>query len=66
MFSTFKAVALLGPRQCGKTTLARQCCDRHPEIDWDLNYSDLEDPAAINRLRDPQTCVARFAGTRGY
>ena len=62
MFSTFKAVALLGPRQCGKTTLARQCCDRHPEFDWDLNYFDLEDPAALNRLRDPKLALQDLQG----
>ena len=32
-------VALLGPRQCGKTTLARQILPGD-----DANYFDLEDP----------------------
>ena len=35
-----RVVALLGPRQCGKTTLARQFVPADS-----LNYFDLEDPA---------------------
>jgi hypothetical protein len=35
----FPVVLLLGPRQCGKTTLARQIAERHG-----ARYYDLEDP----------------------
>ena len=45
-------VALLGPRQCGKTTLARQFVA--PES---LNYFDLEDPASLARLDEPDTAL---------
>ncbi len=43
-----RIVALIGPRQCVKTTLAR-------EIDpaQDINYFDLEDPRASARLQEP-------------
>ena len=43
-----RIVALLGPRQCGKTTIARQFVDVES-----LNYFDLEDPQSLARgLRD--------------
>jgi predicted AAA+ superfamily ATPase len=45
-------VALLGPRQCGKTTLARQFV---PSAS--LNYFDLEDPASLARLDQPDTAL---------
>jgi predicted AAA+ superfamily ATPase len=43
-------VALLGPRQCGKSTLARQVIARIPGS----VYLDLERPAHANRLNDPE------------
>ncbi len=48
---------LLGPRQCGKTTLARQLvpCE-------DLNYFDLEDPASLARLDEPMTALGPLEG----
>jgi len=48
-----RVVALLGPRQCGKTTLARQFVP----VD-SLNYFDLEDTASVARLSEPQTALA--------
>jgi hypothetical protein len=47
-----RIVALLGPRQCGKTTLARQFVA--PES---LNYFDLEDPLSLARLDEPMTAL---------
>ena len=47
-----RLVALVGPRQCGKTTLARQFVP--PES---LNYFDLEDPASLARLSEPETAL---------
>ncbi len=44
------AVALLGVRQIGKTTLARQI-----EQEMDAIYLDLEDPADALKLADPRT-----------
>ncbi len=47
-----RVVALLGPRQCGKTTLARQFVPAES-----LNYFDLEDPASLARLSEPDTTL---------
>lgn len=50
-------VALLGPRQCGKTTLARQLVDAAS-----LNYFDLEDPISLARLDEPLTTLGELRG----
>jgi predicted AAA+ superfamily ATPase len=47
-----RVVALLGPRQCGKTTLARQFVP--PDS---LNYFDLEDPRSLARLSEPDLAL---------
>src|SRR5512136_2792251 len=52
-----RIVALLGPRQCGKTTLARQFVP--PDS---LNYFDLEDPLSLARLDEPMTALACLQG----
>ena len=51
-------VALLGPRQCGKTTLARQLIDSAS-----VNYFDLEDPISLARLDEPLTTLQDLHGT---
>jgi uncharacterized protein len=43
---------LLGPRQCGKTTLARQLVPA-----TSLNYFDLEDPQSLARLDQPDIAL---------
>ena len=43
----FEVVAILGPRQIGKTTLARQVAEHHSGR---FHHFDLEDPAALSRL----------------
>jgi len=53
-----RAVALLGPRQCGKTTLAREIVDIHSP-----NYFDLEDTASLISLTDPKAALAPLKGT---
>lgn len=50
-------VVLSGPRQCGKTTLARQLLS-----DESLNYFDLEDPTALMRLDEPMTALRPLKG----
>jgi len=52
-----RLVALLGPRQCGKTTLARQFVA--PDS---LNYFDLEDPASLARLSEPDLALRTLRG----
>ena len=50
-------VLLIGPRQCGKTTLARQFA-----AEDDPNYFDLEDPADLVRLDEPMTALGSLEG----
>ena len=47
--------ALLGPRQCGKTTLAQSLKAEH--------FFDLEDPRSLARLDEPQTALEGLIGT---
>ncbi len=52
-----RVVALLGPRQCGKTTLARQF------VAFDsVNYFDLEDPVSLSLLEQPMTALQDLRG----
>src|SRR5208282_3046628 len=49
--------ALLGPRQCGKTTLARQMIPGgHPQ------YFDLEDPVVAHLRGNPLTALQGLRG----
>ena len=50
LLAQFPAVALIGPRQAGKTTLAFAQKDLHP----DVVYLDLELPSAQRQLDDPE------------
>ena len=50
------AVALLGPRQVGKTTLALEVAEARPAI-----YLDLESPADRNKLSDPELYLREHA-----
>lgn len=52
-----RIVALIGPRQVGKTTLARHFLE--PDS---LNYFDLEDPVSLARLVEPMTALKPLAG----
>jgi predicted AAA+ superfamily ATPase len=52
-----RIVTLIGPRQCGKTTIAREFVD--PDS---LNYFDLEDPASLARLDEPMTGLKDLSG----
>ena len=48
---------MLGPRQCGKTTLAREFVKI-----MSPNYFDLEDPECIARLANPKTALNQLKG----
>ncbi len=52
-----RVVVLSGPRQCGKTTLARELLS-----DESVNYFDLEDPASLARLDEPMTALRPLKG----
>ena len=52
-----RVVALIGPRQCGKTTLAQQLLDADSP-----NYFDLEDPSSLSRLDEPMTALRGLKG----
>jgi predicted AAA+ superfamily ATPase len=52
-----RVVALVGPRQSGKTTLARQFVPSDS-----LNYFDLEDLASLSRLEEPMTALRNLRG----
>lgn len=56
-FRTHPIAALLGPRQCGKTTLARVIAEREPSI-----YFDLENPVDIRRLSAPMRALEELSG----
>jgi uncharacterized protein len=56
-FSTHPIAALLGPRQCGKTTLARLIAEREP-----CTYFDLENPIDIRRLSAPMRTLEELTG----
>ena len=52
-----RVVALVGPRQCGKTTLAREFVT--PDS---INYFDLEDPLSLALLDQPMTALKDLTG----
>ena len=50
-------VVLIGPRQAGKTTLARELLSEDSP-----NYFDLEDPVSLARLDEPRTALEPLQG----
>ena len=59
-FQIHKVCALLGPRQCGKTTLSRQFAElkQIPRI----NIFDLQDPLDLQRLEEPMLALSSLSG----
>ena len=57
LLSYFRAVELLGPRQIGKTTLAREFLPHEQ-----TNYFDLEQPTARQRLENPMETLSKLEG----
>ena len=49
-------VSILGPRQCGKSTLAREIAGPRAHL------FDLENPADVARLAEPQTALSPLRG----
>lgn len=56
--SYFPVTAILGPRQCGKTTLARQWISKRK----DALYLDLELPSDLAKLQSPEDFLRRHSG----
>jgi len=56
-FRNHPVTALLGPRQCGKTTLAHFISDQKPS-----NMFDLENPVDIQRLSAPMQALKNLSG----
>jgi hypothetical protein len=56
-FRVHPIVALLGPRQCGKTTLARMIGESEP-----CTFFDLENPVDVRRLSAPMTALEALSG----
>jgi predicted AAA+ superfamily ATPase len=54
LLSQFPVTALIGPRQCGKTTLAREFAANH--------YFDLENPRDLAALQNPQLVLEDLTG----
>ena len=54
LLDAFPAVAILGPRQVGKTTLAREIGRQRPSV-----YLDLESEQDRSKLTDPAYYLAR-------
>jgi len=57
VFKVHPIAALLGPRQCGKTTLARMISEREP-----CSYFDLENPVDLRRLSAPMSTLEELSG----
>ncbi len=58
-FEIVPICALLGPRQCGKTTLAHQFINT---VDVPVHYFDLEDPIDLIRLDNPKLTLEALDG----
>ena len=56
-FRIHPIVTLLGPRQCGKTTLARMFGESEP-----CTFFDLENPVDVRRLSAPMTALEPLSG----
>ena len=60
-FEVHPLVAVLGPRQCGKTTLARQFA-QGPGAGSPVHTFDLEDPTHLARLEHPKLALEGLSG----
>ena len=52
-------VSLVGPRQAGKTTLARMFAEQSTEV---VHFFDLESPADLARLSNPELVLRPLEG----
>ena len=59
VFEIHSVCALLGPRQCGKTTIANQYASIYKES---VHIFDLEDPLDLSRLQNPKLALEPLNG----
>jgi predicted AAA+ superfamily ATPase len=59
LLRSFRVIAILGARQVGKTTLARQVAAR---FHGPTTFFDLESPQDVARLRDPELALGALRG----
>lgn len=57
-YEVHPAVAIEGPRQCGKSTLARAIAATAGAV----TFFDLESPADLQRMETPEQTLSPFAG----
>lgn len=60
-FEVTPCVAILGPRQCGKTTEAKEYSSHQQDIAIQ-NYFDLENARDVERLQDPLLTLSQLSG----
>src|SRR5512140_3587100 len=62
LFRTHPVVTVVGPRQCGKTTLAQQLASAAPWSRGPVTRFDLEDPDDLSRLDQPRLALEPLSG----
>jgi predicted AAA+ superfamily ATPase len=63
IFQVNPVAAILGPRQCGKTTLAKMYRDiTQTKNDTPVHYFDLEDPGDLAALATPKLVLQELTG----
>lgn len=60
-FKSHPIVAILGPRQCGKTTVARMFCKKEKNFPL-ANYFDLDSSLDLQRLENPMLALKPLKG----
>ena len=58
-FDIFPICAILGPRQCGKTTLAHSYIKQLNDKNY---FFDLEDPSHLDQLKNPKATLDPLDG----
>lgn len=58
-FRVHSACAILGPRQVGKTTLAKMYAEKHPKEKH--QFFDLENPIDLSRLENPMLTLSKYS-----
>lgn len=62
LIQQFPAVALLGPRQVGKTTLAREYAKNHQHQYQTIHLFDMENPQDLTAIEQPQLALSPLEG----